>query len=73
MRPVAHGDNLPVLTAPASWKISDSEENLAVAQGSPDQDFVPEKSNSDPHLISQVELNDLVHDLYLSNSNKQNF
>ena len=65
IRPVAHGDDLPIPSAPVSWKeISDSEEdcseNTAVAQGSRDEDFIPEKSNSEPHLISQVELNDLV-------------
>ena len=57
MRPVAHGDDLPIPTAPASWKeISNSEEdcsqNTVVAQGSRYEDFIPEKSNSEPYLIS---------------------
>lgn len=67
----AHGDNLPIPTAPASWKEifyyeEDCSGKTAVAQRLTDEDFIPEKSNSEPHLISQVELNDLFDDLYLS-------
>lgn len=68
MRPVPHGEDLPVPLAPASWQeISSSEEDCSEAAGSSkDDDFFPEKSSGEPHLISQVELNDLVRELYLS-------
>lgn len=47
-------------------EILDSEEdcskNTVVAQHSRDKDIVPGKSKNESHLISQVKLNDLVHE-----------
>ena len=67
MRPVFRGDDLPIPTAPVSWQeITDSDEDTELVQVSTDNDYKPQESFSEPHLISQVELNDLVRELYLS-------
>lgn len=45
---------------------------LWMAQGLGNKDFIQEKSNSEVYLILQVELNDMVCNLYLSKQ-QQNF
>jgi hypothetical protein len=66
MRPVPHGDNLPVPKPPADWALEsgdDDDNERAVAENMDtgddnDPDFQPPESS--PHLITQRELNDLV-------------
>ena len=70
MRPVPHSDDLPVPTAPSSYSVGDdddSDKNVTTAETNIDDDFVGPDS-SEPHLINQAELNDLVRDLSLSKS-----
>lgn len=71
MRPVLHGEDLLITTAPSSQKeISDSDEGSldAISEASTSRDitYIPEESNTQPHLITQGELSDLVCNLYLS-------
>ena len=68
IRPVLHGDGLPVPTPPtdppntdASSSDDSESEETNVYEPNPTGE-----SSSDPHLISQADLNDLVRDLYLS-------
>jgi hypothetical protein len=74
LRPVPHDDSLPVPKPPESWTLDEEDEKETGDDEEPtqmeaaaDPDFVPSTS-SDPHLISQAELNDLVRDLGLSKS-----
>ena len=72
MKPVQHGDNLPIPKPPANWTLEsgdDDDDERVVAEnmdteGDNDPDFHPPESY--PHLITQPELNDLVRDLNLS-------
>src|SRR6218665_1047212 len=73
MRPVQHDESLPVPKAPDTFSLDEADEDAAIdhtgttaATGS-DSDFEPCVS-SEPHLITQSELNDLVRDLGLSKS-----
>lgn len=70
MRPVPHDESLPVPNASEVWTLEDEEAMLdepVQMEAAGDPDFVPSTS-SEPHLISQSELNDLVRDLGLSKS-----
>lgn len=70
-RPVPHGEGLPVPDAPKSLSLeSDEEEDESSSPGpsmSHDPDFDPYTS-SQPHLLTQNDLNDLVRDLGLPKS-----
>lgn len=59
-----------IITAPASWQdISNSDEGFpyttAEASTLRDRTYIPQESNSQHHLITQVKLTGLVCDLYL--------
>jgi hypothetical protein len=67
---VLHSQDLPVPKPPEKWTIdddNDDDEPVPMEQDVGDPDFQPSTSN-EPHLISQGELNDLVRDLNLSES-----
>lgn len=73
MRPVQHDESLPVPKAPDTFSLDEADEDAAIdhtgttAATDSDSDFEPCVS-SEPHLITQSELNDLVRDLGLSKS-----
>jgi len=58
-RPVPHDDSLPV---PKIKQVENVDENLSMQDGH--NDYVFTRSNS--HIITQIELNDLIRDLNLS-------
>ncbi len=74
IRPVSHREGLPVPDAPESFSLEsdeeddeDEEENEDCSPGpsmSKDPDF-DQETFSEPHLITQGELHDLVRDLKL--------
>ncbi|GBN34360.1 hypothetical protein AVEN_107476-1 [Araneus ventricosus] len=80
LRPVPHGEGLPIPEPPTDFSISSDEEDLDVSHNSPqastsacggsrnDYDFSCFDETSSPHKITSVELNDLVRDLDLSKS-----
>lgn len=63
IRPVGHCDDLPVPMPPETFEESDEENDDIVP--SMDPDFNP-ADPTEPHLITQAQLNDLVRDLNLS-------
>jgi len=67
IRPVAHSDELPVPTTPGVEAL-EAEESDSIGQSSTHSDADPvfEGPSSQPHLITQPELNDLIRDLGLS-------
>lgn len=73
MRPVPHDESLPVPNPPEFWTLEDEDEHAETDEmlqivddsATEDPEFEPSTS-SNPHLISQAELNDLVRDLDLS-------
>ena len=73
LRPVPHGEGLPVPEPPDSFSLESDEEQqedesteteTELAISLQDPDFLP-SSSSEPHFITQAELNDLVRDLQL--------
>lgn len=73
LRPVSHGEGLPIPEPPTDFSISsDDEDGHASAsspqRGSKDDDFSCFDETSAPHKITQDEMNDLVRDLDLSKS-----
>ena len=73
LRPVPHGEGLPVPDPPKEFSIdSDDEEGSERTSGSPqpstsnDDLYVCHGASSVPHILTQAELNDLVRDLELS-------
>ena len=73
LRPVPHGEGLPVPDPPKEFSIdSDGEEESERTSGSPqpstsnDDLYVCHGASSAPHILTQAELNDLVRDLELS-------
>lgn len=66
MRPVPHSEDLPIPTASDKYTV-DSEEETSEATNHQDPDFQPSTSMTCSHQeITQAELNDLVRDLKLS-------
>ncbi|XP_073533089.1 uncharacterized protein [Phyllobates terribilis] len=68
IRPVPHTEKLPVPKAPETFSVESSEEEEGAwcheASSSHDPDFLSATS-TEPHLITQSDLNDLVSDLDL--------
>ena len=68
IRPVPHGNGLPVPKVPESFSADSTQEEEEVCGPEPstshDPDFV-QFTSTKPHLITQSELNDLVRDLNL--------
>lgn len=68
IRPVPHGEELPIPKAPKSFVIESSEEEPEACSPPPstshDPDFLP-ATPTEPHLITQMELSDLIRDLDL--------
>jgi hypothetical protein len=77
MRPVLHGEGLPVPEPPYSYSLESEDEqddeiyDSSGPSTSTDPDFEPTVMSSEPHRITQNELNDLVRDLKLSKSNSE--
>ena len=68
MRPVPHSDDLPIPNPPESYKLSSSESgDDDEMEHDIDKEFTA-SSSSVPHLLTQVDLNDIVRDLNLSKS-----
>ncbi|GBM30446.1 hypothetical protein AVEN_90372-1 [Araneus ventricosus] len=66
MRPVPHSEDLPIPTAPDKYTV-DSEDDTSDDPNHQDPDFQPSTSMTcSHHEITQAELNDLVQDLKLS-------
>lgn len=71
IKPVLHSIDIPIPKPPSDWEqylnSSDEiiEEGIAGPSTSSDSDY-DFRSNVEPHLITQTELNDLVRDLNLS-------
>jgi hypothetical protein len=67
-RPVAHSETLPVPKSPEFWTIDADEivEDEPMELSDKDDEYQPSTSSTEPHLITQPELNDLVRDLNLS-------
>ena len=63
IRPIAHSDDIPVPTPPVS--LPDSDSTSSDGDSNEDNLFQPENSQI-RHIISQVELSDLVGDLRLT-------
>ena len=71
MRSVPHSAELPVPKPPTNMTLSDSEssdEDVGQANNNMDCDptFAGASSSNEPHLLTQRDLNDTVHDLNLS-------
>ena len=71
IRPVPHSAELPVPKPPTNMTLSDSESSDEdVGQANKNMDFDPTFaracSSSEPHLLSQGDLNEIVRDLNLS-------
>ena len=71
MRSVPHSADLPVPKPPTNMKLSDSEssdEDVVQANNNMDCDptFAAASFSSETHLLTQGDLNDIVHDLNLS-------
>lgn len=70
-KPVLHGDNYPVPKTP-NQVVKDKaltanlEVLLISAEETKDPDYVPEEDCSEPHMIDQSELSDLIRDLNLT-------
>ena len=70
MRPVPHSAELPVPKPPTNMALSDSESSDEDVGQANDMDCDPKFaracSSNEPHLLTQVDLNDIVRDLNLS-------
>jgi len=71
MRPVPHSVELPVPKPPTNMTLGDSEwndEDVGQANNNMDCDPTSTGANSsnEPHLLTQGDLNDIIHDLNLS-------
>lgn len=84
IRPVPHGENLPIPTPPNDWETIDITERLLEKRSPTESDEDTKSTSSDdnpkdnsfllkdePHHILQNELNDLVRDLQLSKEKAQ--
>ena len=72
MRPVPHSEELPVSKRPTNMTLSESsDEDVRQANSSMDCDptFAGAISSNEPRLLTQGDLNDIVRDLNLSESN----
>lgn len=68
-RPIPHSEELPVPIAPISINVSDYEEHTYAECSDnvvSDRNYETSQSFSEPHFLSQGDLNDLVRDLKLS-------
>ena len=74
MRPVPHSDDLPVPSPPVNKDLlSSSDEEMPSREDSAEsislediESTYSRTSGNEPHWITQEDLNDLAHDLYLS-------
>lgn len=68
MRPVAHGEGLPVPNPPKEYDISSADDEVEFPEPSTSRDpeFVVNESSNEPHRLTQEELSDLIRDLDLS-------
>ena len=80
LRPIAHGEELPIPVPPESYTLDsnddhDDDQDSAGPEPSTsaDPDFELPHSSSEPNLMSQSELNDLVRDLELPKSKAELF
>ena len=69
IRPIAHSNDIPAPTPPVSLSDSDSA-SFDNDCNEDDLEYKPDNSKI-PHIISQVELNDLVRDLRLTKSQSE--
>ena len=70
IRPVLHGAEIPIPKLPAD-KAFLVQDNKLLSTNSSDSEYVPAPSDQKPHLISQLDLHDLVCDLYLSKTQSE--
>jgi hypothetical protein len=76
MRPVPHGEGLPVPEPPKEYNINfdDNEERSCDGGESPgpsiskDPEFVVNMTSNEPHRVTQNEVSELIRDLDLSKS-----
>lgn len=73
IRPVPHGEGLPIPDPPADYSLDSEDEDSYHARAespepstSQDPDFIPDIPSADIHRITQNELSDLIRDLDLS-------
>ena len=71
MKPILYGEDLPISRPPVSIEDDcDSDAgfswHLYTRAGTMDEAYLLDETHMQPHLITQVELSDLVCDLYLS-------
>ena len=70
MKPVNHSDGIPVPQPPQGelHTSSESESDIPVGDRNDNEFVLHLKSSGNPHLLSEVDLNNLVRDLHLSKS-----
>ncbi|GFO43194.1 gats-like protein 3 [Plakobranchus ocellatus] len=68
IKPVAHNDDdLSVPTPPTDKCVLESDEDTSTSNTEETtEDFLPRLVSTEPHFLSQEDLNDLCRDLYLS-------
>ena len=70
IRPVPHSKELPVPVPPKNWSLDDLDECATSVDSEIEEDEDPDYTEkaTEPQLISQSKLNDLIRDLHLSKS-----
>ena len=71
MKPILYGEDLPISRPPVSIEDdcdsdAGSHDTCTQGAGTMDEAYLLDETHMQPHLITQVELSDLVRDLYLS-------